>query len=121
MTNEATIQAQVRLAASQAGMKLWRNNVGVLMDSRGIPVRFGLANDSKAVNLSVKSGDLIGIEPVLITPDMVGKTIGRFVSYECKAPGWKYNPNDGRDVAQLRWIEIVTAMGGRAKITTGEL
>ena len=121
MMNEASIQAQVRLDASKLGWRLFRNNVGVLVDSRGIPVRFGLANDSNVVNKHIKSADLIGIKPVLITQDMVGQTIGQFVSRECKWSGWKYNPKDEREAAQQRWIDMINSMGGDAKFTTGEV
>ena len=113
--NEATVQAMVRLAAADAGWALWRNNVGVMIDSRGIPVRYGLANDSKAVNKNIKSADLIGIRPVLITPEMVGTVIGQFVSLECKRPGAARHP------AQQRWIDLVVRAGGYAKFTEGEL
>jgi len=118
---ESEVQASVLLSASKAGWRLFRNNVGVLLDSRGIPVRYGLANTSKQLNKSLKSGDLIGIRPVVITPDMVGKTIGQFVSRECKRPGWKFNPNDERDVAQRHWLELINSLGGDARVTTGEL
>lgn len=119
--NEATIQAHVRLAAAKAGWKLFRNNVGVLLDSRGVPVRYGLANDSKQLNALVKSGDLIGCRPVLITPDMVNTVIGQFVSIECKRENWKYNPNDPHQAAQMRWAELITANGGYAIFSKGEL
>jgi hypothetical protein len=108
--NEATVQANLRLLASQEGWRIWRNNVGVLLDGRGIPVRFGLANESAAVNQIIKSADLIGIKPG-----------GQFVSRECKRPGWKFNPNNPRDVAQQRWMDLINMMGGDAKISTGEL
>lgn len=121
MRNEASVKDAIRLAASKAGWRLWRNNVGQLLNSRGVPVRFGLANDSKNVNAQVKSGDLIGIRPVLITPDMVGQTIGQFVSIECKREGWKPSPNDEHEKAQARWAEIVLLHGGYAKFSTGEL
>ena len=111
----------ILLKASKLGWRLWRNNVGVLKDERGVPIRFGLANTSKAVNGELKSGDLIGIRPVLITPDMVGKVIGQFVSRECKESHWKYNPRDTRDVAQGRWAALVNSLGGDAKVTVGDL
>lgn len=119
--NEANIQSQVRLEASKQGWRLFRNNVGVLVDSRGIPVRFGLANDSGVVNKQIKSADLIGIKPVLITQDMVGQTIGQFISRECKWSGWKFNPKDEREIAQQRWIDLINSLGGDAKFTTGEV
>ena len=118
---ESDVVATVLLSASKQGWRLFRNNVGVLMDSRGVPVRYGLANTSKQVNKALKSGDLIGIRPVVITPDMVGKVVGQFISRECKRPGWKFNPNDERDVAQRNWAELINSLGGDAKVTTGDL
>ena len=121
MQNESTIQAKVRLDASKLGWRLWRNNVGVLMDSRGVPVRFGLANDSAGVNKIIKSADLIGIRPVIITQDRVGKVIGQFVSIECKSEDYKFNKNNPHDQAQIQWMELITEYGGYAKFSRGDL
>lgn len=118
--SEAAVQADVRLLASQAGDRLWRNNVGAGTLEDGCFVRWGLANESARVNEHIKSADLIGIRPVVITPDRVGQTIGQFVSRECKAKGWKLTAGDKRGQAQMRWAELIMAFGGDAKITTGE-
>ena len=120
MTSESSAQAAVRLAASQAGARLWRNNVGAGKLANGSYLRWGLANDSTAVNRSIKSGDLIGIRPVLITPAHVGMTLGRFVSREIKPPGWRYHPNDEHEQAQQRWADLVNSLGGDARFSTGE-
>jgi hypothetical protein len=117
--SEAGVQSLVRLEAGRKGLKMWRNNVGALLDSRGVPVRYGLANDSPQLNKVIKSGDLIGWRPVLITPAHVGSRIAQFLSRECKRPGWKFNGDD-HERAQLRWIEAVTADGGDAKFCSGE-
>ena len=117
--SEAAVQNAIRLEASRAGHRLFRNNVGVLRDDRGIPVRFGLANDSAALNKICKSSDLIGIKRVLITQDMVGSHIGQFLSREVKRSNWKYSGTE-REVAQLAWINMVVALGGDAKFATGE-
>lgn len=116
---EAAVQSRVRLEAAQKGLRLWRNNVGALLDSRGVPVRYGLANDSPQLNKVVKSGDLIGWRPVRITPAHVGTLLAQFVSRECKKPGWKFN-GDEHERAQLRWAEAVMADGGDAAFCSGE-
>lgn len=93
--SEARVQSQIRLEAAAKGYILWRNNSGVLMDKRGVPVRFGLSNDSAAVNAVAKSADLIGIGPG-----------GQFVSVEVKKPGGRVDP------AQVAWCALVNKRGG---------
>lgn len=120
MSSEATIQAKVRLEAARQGICLFRNNVGVLKDATGRPIRYGLANDSSRINGVVKSGDLIGWLPLVITQEHVGQTIAQFTSLECKAGGWEYSGTE-REKAQLAWIRLVIAGGGYAKFTTGDI
>lgn len=119
--SEAAIQTNIRLEASRKGIRLWRNNVGVMHDAdAGIYVRYGLANESSQMNAVVKSGDLIGIRPVVITPAHVGTTIGQFMSREVKHGKWRYTGTP-REVAQLNWINIVNVLGGDASFTNGQL
>jgi len=117
--SEAAIQTRIRLEASRLGMRLWRNNVGAAVMADGSFIRYGLANDSKAMNDKIKSHDLIGIRPVLIEPHHVGQLIGQFISREVKAAGWKYRGTK-RERAQLKWAELITSMGGDACFTNGE-
>jgi hypothetical protein len=116
--SEGRVQSQVRLAAPAHGMRLFRNNVGVLTDERGVPVRYGLANDSKALNARLKSADLIGWRRFQIQPQHVGSCIAQFVSLECKHEGWTYR-GDAREEAQARWAGLVAADGGFARFVTG--
>ena len=118
--NESFVQSTVRVNAMQRGMQLFRNNVGMLKDDTGRPVRYGLANDSASMNKVIKSSDLIGWQSVDITPAHVGQRFARFVSLECKAAGWHFAGTD-REKAQQRWIELVLAAGGVACFTTGGL
>lgn len=118
-SSEARVQSEIRLEAPAAGVKLWRNNVGVLLDVNGRPVRYGLANDSKALNERLKSADLIGWRRVQITPAHVGTTIAQFVSRECKPSGWTYR-GDAHEEAQARWAKLVTLDGGDARFATGK-
>lgn len=110
--SEEAVQAEVRLSAVKRGVQLWRNNVGVLVDATGRPVRYGLANDSKALNSKIKSGDLIGWRPVFITPEMVGKVLAQFVSIECKSQ----KKHARIEKAQTAWAELVRKNGGLALI-----
>lgn len=119
MKDEATVQAAVRLKASSKGWRLWRNNCGVAVDKRGVPVRYGLCNESKQMNQNLKSSDLIGIRPIVITPDMVGQVIGQFVAIECKHEDWK-EKKDNHTQAQRRYLDMVNALGGYGVFITTE-
>jgi hypothetical protein len=117
--SEATVQARVRIEASTKGLRLWRNNLGAAIDSRGNYLRYGLANDSPAMNKNIKSSDLIGIRPVTL-PD--GRVIGQFVAREIKAASWIYTGTP-EEKAQLNFLELVASMGGDAQFAnnTGTL
>jgi hypothetical protein len=116
--SEAWVQSAVRLEASEKGHHLARNNVGALPDKTGRIVRYGLLNDSAALNEKIKSGDLVGWRCLIITPQMVGMKIAQFLERECKEPGWQFNPNDAHQVAQLARINMVNAAGGDAAFVT---
>lgn len=117
-TPEGTVQAQIRIEAAQKGCVLWRNNVGLAFDDRGNPIRFGLANDSTKMNKRIKSSDLIGVRPVLITQQMVGRTIGQFVAREVKRASWTYK-GTAREQAQGKYLELVLSLGGDAAFANG--
>jgi hypothetical protein len=116
--SEAAVLNLVRLEAMQKGARLWRNNVGAIYDGTNY-MRYGLANDSPGLNKIIKSADLIGIKPVIITHGMVGGTIGQFISREVKPPSWQYRGTE-REKAQLAWINLVLSLGGNACFATGE-
>jgi hypothetical protein len=112
--SESQIDEEIKLeAAVQFRSHLWRNNVGALFDAMKRMVRYGLANDSATINEKLKSGDRIGITPVVITQDMVGKTIGVFTSIEVKKEGWTYKATE-REKAQQAWIDLIKNCGGIA-------
>ena len=101
--SETEIQQRIRLAlGTRKDLRLFRNNTGSLPDPRtGRPVQFGLARGS---------ADLIGIKQITITPDMVGSTIGQFVSIEVKTPTGRLTP------LQRSWLEMVSKFGGLAAV-----
>jgi len=111
---ESAVASHVRLAAAQLNIHLWRNNNGAFQDNTGRWVRYGLGNISEAFNRVVKSSDFIGITSVLITPDMIGMTLGVFTAIETKPSDWRMIPSDKRALAQLAFIDIVKQAGGYA-------
>lgn len=115
--SEGRAQSLIRLEAPRRGFRLFRNNVGVLKNEAGTPVRYGLANDTKALNAQLKSSDLIGWRRLPITSAMVGTCVAQFASFECKAAGWTYR-GDAREQAQQRWLALVAADGGYARFVT---
>ena len=132
--SEAYSQQAARLQIAKAGGLAWRNNVGASKTKEQhrcpkcafhfsveqAPIRWGLCNDSSKLNASVKSSDLIGVVPRVITPELVGTTIGQFLAVETKRPGWKYKGN-AHEVAQMAWLQLVAGKGGLAMFSTGEV
>lgn len=115
-------QSLIRREAPRRGWALFRNNVGALkVPESSRFLRFGLANDSAAMNEVIKSGDLIGLRPVLITQAHVGSTIGQFVSIEAKHPGWKPGEDPKREKGQFGWAGLIRSKGGLAVFSTGAL
>lgn len=119
MNSESGILSEIRLEASQAGCRLWRNNVGATYTPTGQFIRFGLANDSTQLNQVIKSADLIGIRPILITSQHIGQIIGQFISREVKNPSWKYK-GTAREKSQLAWADLINSLGGDACFATGK-
>ncbi len=118
LLSETDVQSHTRIEATAAGGRLWRNNNGGFYTETGAFVRYGLCNESKAMNKQIKSSDLIGIKPVSITQAHVGQIIGQFLTRECKPPGWSYSGSE-HERAQLRFIELVLALGGDAQFVNG--
>lgn len=113
--SEGTLQAQIRIATGRvAHARLFRNNRGIFWAGKVLhrtadsvtlahprQVECGLVNGA---------ADLIGITKVVITPDMVGMTIGVFTSGEVKRPGVKVPDH------QDKWRLFVEDFGGRSAI-----
>lgn len=98
---EQAIMQRVMVASSRLGWRLFRNNVGVLPDARGVPIRYGLCPGS---------ADLVGWRSITITPDMVGTTIAQFAAIEVKTDGGKLTAE------QQRWLLAVNDAGGYARV-----
>jgi hypothetical protein len=115
ITTETGALNSVRIEASEKGLRLWRNNRGAGKDEYGNFIRWGLANESKAVNEVLKSSDLIGIRPITLSN---GAVIGQFVAREMKKPGWKFTGSK-EEIAQLNFLRLIASLGGDAQFSTG--
>ncbi len=132
--DEAGAQQNARFVIARAGGLVWRNNVGATpavvdahcpkcrfnFEIKQRIVRYGLCNDSHQLNALFKSSDLIGVVPRLITPQMVGSTIGQFLAVEVKKPGWQFK-GKGREVQQQAYLTLVASRGAIAQFSTGEV
>jgi len=90
--SEGKIQDAIRLALSDDGVCVWRNNCGTAEHWNGTTVqrvRYGLAPGS---------ADLIGI------------CGGRFIAIEVKTPTGRVSPD------QATWLECVRRAGGFAAV-----
>lgn len=128
-SSEAATQSRLRVEAPKVGARLWRNNNGACRevredeDGNAVPtdriIRYGLGNDSKKLSDVFKSSDLIGITPVTIQPQHVGRSVGLFTAVEVKHPGWK-RPENARDRAQEAFLVSVCQLGGLGMFVTHE-
>lgn len=92
-----------------------RNNSGALKDASGRVVRYGLGNNSASQNSQIKSSDLIGFTTIVITQEMVGRSVAVFTAVEVKKPDWKPDKKlDKREEAQKNFIDWIKSRGGYA-------
>lgn len=115
MKDENTIQQEIQIHARFYDCFLMRNNSGAFIDTTGRPIRYGLGNISKKHNDNIKSSDLIGITKIVITQEMVGKTIGVFTAVEVKKEDWNCDKKlDKHETAQNNFLSFVKSCGGFA-------
>lgn len=98
---ETPLVRDLILHGGQLGARLFRNNVGRWRTDDGRWVAYGLC---------VGSSDVIGWTSVVVTPEMVGRTLAVFTAFECKV---------GRRVTtteQGAFLSAVKAQGGIAAV-----
>lgn len=118
--SESLIGKQIQVAWSKIGNRLWRNNVGTgwagnkpifIRERQEITVNPGTVVIPHArplhAGLCTGSADYIGFRRVVITQEMVGKTVAVFSSVETKVP------KSGRVTpVQQNWCDMVNNSGG---------
>ena len=112
---EQKIQNEIRLALSQAGSTMFRNNTAMAWVGSKVerfPCGKVFIHDARPLHAGLCEGssDLIGWTPVEITPEMVGKTLAVFTAVEVKsATGRASGP-------QKNFIDQVQKAGGAAGV-----
>lgn len=122
---ESEIQNQIRDTLSSGPVRLFRNaqGDGILIGHKHPHTRQsiitkvielvrslgGFANRVK-FGLVPGSGDLIGYRQVVVTPEMVGRTVAVFLSTEVKTTTGAIRED------QIRWLDHINSVGGIAII-----
>lgn len=107
---ESLLQRDVRLKLGRAdGVAAFRNNVGQaeFVSPQGLVQRV-------SYGLCVGSSDIIAVVSLVITPEMVGKTLGRFTAIELKAIGARTEPK--RAANQQMFRDLINQRGGYAEV-----
>lgn len=112
---ETALQANIRKAVGLLPhVRLFRNNRGVawmgkLEDRKG---GFVVLSNARPVEFGLTDGasDLIGLTQVVITPEMVGRTVAVFTAAEVKRPKVTVPEH------QRHFLNFVTGFGGRAGV-----
>lgn len=64
--------------------------------------------------------DRVGCIPVVVTKEMVGRTVGLFVAVESKRPGRRGEKNAGATGQQLNQMHEIIEAGGVAMLADGQ-
>ena len=98
--SEQSLMHRIMLALPP-DVRAFRNNVGIAIYPDGSRVRYGLCPGSS---------DLIGWKRTVITPEMVGRTLARFLAIECKSDAGTVTEK------QKNFLSVVRAFGGVAVV-----
>ena len=101
--SEADVNDDIRhWVKGQPMIELHRNNVGSIQLDNGGRLNYGVGGPG--------ASDWIGFRTVLITPEMIGRTVAQFVAIEAKRPG-----KDATD-HQSDFLARIAAAGGIAGV-----
>lgn len=116
---ERDIQAAIfRAIGGRRDVRLFRNNVGAAWAGRQYSERDGQGGriltltDARRLEFGLHPGspDLVGIQAVRVTPEMVGQIVGVFVGLEIKTPTGRVRPE------QAMFLEMLDKFGAAAGI-----
>lgn len=102
--NETDFRNWLQCELSKHGIRAWRHFVGLLYTQEGNPIKIGSDGQS----------DMWGIMPVKVTQEMVGTTVGIFISIETKSQHGRTQKK--RAKLQENWKNSINSLGGVAII-----
>lgn len=107
---ESNIQALVLMKASEIGCRMFRVNVGQAWTGNKIyrKGRDVFITDARPFKVGVPNGfhDIVGLTPVVITQEMVGRTVAVFTTGEIKTKTGQASKE------QLNFRDLVLEYGG---------
>lgn len=116
--SEREIQIQVHLALSKLGLTMFRQNTGMawIGDWKRIGPNTILIENARTFHagLCVGSSDLIGFKPIIITPEMVGRTVAVFTAAEIKSKRGRLSKE------QENFLAVVNDNGGIGFVANSE-
>lgn len=98
--NESDIQKIIMKEVSSLGHTVFRNNVGVLKDYRGVPIKFGLCVGSSDLIGWTKDGKFLAVE-VKTTKGRVSKAQENFINAVNKSGGIGFVARRKEDVKKF--------------------
>lgn len=114
-SKEGAAIAMVQLEKTREGWRLFRNTVGQGWTGKADKVMGGgvfiLAPQRVTFGLCTGSSDLVGWRPLVITADMVGKTVAQFAAVEVKTESYKNLTEE-----QVNFLQQVLGAGGIALV-----
>lgn len=113
-SSERRIQSELMLAASDAGLTVWRNNTGQAWAGQAerLPDGSVLIRNPRPLRAGLCKGssDLIGLRRVTVGPTDVGRTIAQFAAVEVKAARGRVSAD------QRNFLDFVRDAGGFALV-----
>lgn len=110
--SESDTQAAILLDLGRGDSRLFRNHVAKGWTGEFVRVDgpFTIIRNARrgSFGLCVGSSDTIGIKRTLVTPQMVGSTLGVFTAIEVKDAGGR------RREEQIKFVRMVQSFGGYA-------
>lgn len=105
---------EIMVALSRIGCRMFRNNSGMAWagDVAAKKPDYIIVSNPRPLHagLGTGSSDLIGWTPVVVTREMVGKTLAVFTAVEVKTPRGRVTPE------QAVFIEQVEKAGGIGRV-----